>query len=94
AYRAVKSFQSEVEATKLAGSALVEDESVSESPEAEMPESREPVEAGEAMPEEAAMEGPAAQSQVACPRCGSISVEVGPRRKAQCQSCGKKFRAR
>ncbi|MFQ5553377.1 MAG: hypothetical protein ACE5EW_06630, partial [Thermoplasmata archaeon] len=92
AYRAVKSFQSEVEATKLAGSALLEDEAQDKPPEAEMPEPPEPVEAEEAMPEEAVMEDPTAQAQVACPRCGSISVEVGPRRKAQCQSCGKKFR--
>ncbi len=94
AYRSVKSFQSEVEASKLADSALDEEEQVlPEPPEApEVPEMPpEPV--AEVTPEEAA-KLPAAPKQVACPRCGSVSVEVGSRRKAQCQSCGRKFRAR
>ncbi|MEE9173750.1 MAG: hypothetical protein V3U30_02100 [Thermoplasmata archaeon] len=96
AYRAVKSFQSEVEASKLVDSARADEEqALPQPPEApEVPEmSPEPVAAAEAMPEEAG-EVPAASEQVACPRCGSVSVEVGSRRKAQCQSCGRKFRAR
>lgn len=93
AYRAVKSFQSEVEATKLADTLLEEEEIRPEPPEPEMP-APEADEPGEPIPEVVDMEAPAPQGQVACPRCGSISVEVGPRHKAQCQSCGKKFRAR
>ncbi|MEE8232613.1 MAG: hypothetical protein V3R46_04755 [Thermoplasmata archaeon] len=97
AYRSVKSFQSEVEATKLADSTpLGEDETLPEPPEdektTELPP--EPVEVAKAVPDEGRGEAPAPPDQAACPRCGSISVEVGPRNKAQCQSCGKKFRAR
>ncbi len=96
AYRAVKSFQSEVEAAKLADSTLLgEEETLPEPPKAgkttEMPP--EPVEVVQAVPNEGHGKAPAPPDQTACPRCGSISVEVGPRRKAQCQSCGKKFRA-
>jgi DNA-binding transcriptional regulator YhcF (GntR family) len=93
AYRAVKSFQSEVEASKLADTLQDHEEILPDPPEPEMsdPESDEP---GEPMPEVVDVEAPAPKGQVACPRCGSISVEVGSRRKAQCQSCGKKFRAR
>ncbi|MFQ6012708.1 MAG: hypothetical protein ACE5LS_03580 [Thermoplasmata archaeon] len=93
AYRAVKSFQSEVEASKLS-SASVPGEGPSVPEPAETTGTSESSELAESVLDEADREAPEAEDQAVCPRCGSVTVEVGPRRKAQCQSCGKKFRAR